>query len=226
MSAAARPVFELRGATVGARAAALTLAPGELLLLRAPTGARMREVAELCCGLRFEPELEAAMLGQEWQALDEAQRRLLRARLAVVPADGGWAPHLPVAESMLMAALAHRLDTAAALRERAAALCRRFGLPGLPLDRPRELREGDLARAACARAFLSRPALLILEDPVHGEATEALRAPLLELLAESTATACLWLTTSRTLWHDAAIPAAQRHRLAGGGLAPLPGRAA
>jgi predicted ABC-type transport system involved in lysophospholipase L1 biosynthesis ATPase subunit len=215
------PVIEVENAAEAAPLPAITLRVGELALLRVPTTARLREVTELCCGFMTPPGLSVRLLGKDWTELDEAQRRLLRARIGVVPSDGGWAPHLGVAESVLLPALAHRIAGAEELRERAALLCRRLGLPGLPLDRPRALREAELARAACARALLLRPALLILENPIQGEATQELRLPLLDLLAETTGMASLWLTTSRQLWRDPTIPATARYRLTGATTWPM-----
>jgi phospholipid/cholesterol/gamma-HCH transport system ATP-binding protein len=115
-------------------------------------------------------------------------------------------------------ALFHRLAPADALVEQAAELCRRFGLPGLPLDPPRRLSETELARAACARAFLGRPELLLLESPLRGGTLADLRLPLLEAIASARDAACLWLTSSPSVWADRAIPARRRFRLSPQGL--------
>jgi phospholipid/cholesterol/gamma-HCH transport system ATP-binding protein len=220
------PTLAIEGAADHPSLPAIALHAGDLALLRTPTTVRLREVTELVCGFATPDDLRVRVLGKAWTALDEAQRRLLRARIGVVPSEGGWAPHLSVADSVLLPALAHQLASPEALRERAALLCRRFGLPGLPLDRPGALREGELARAACARALLLRPALLILENPIRGDATEELRLPLLQILAERAEVACLWLTTSRDLWRDPTIPARARYRLTGAGTWPHAGVAA
>jgi phospholipid/cholesterol/gamma-HCH transport system ATP-binding protein len=44
-------------------------------------------------------------------------------------------------------------------------LARRFGLPGLPAERPAALPEHVLLRAACVKAFLGEPVLVVIEDP-------------------------------------------------------------
>jgi phospholipid/cholesterol/gamma-HCH transport system ATP-binding protein len=107
------------------------------------------------------------------------------------------------------------------LRDRATALCCAFGLPGLPLVRPGELAASDLARAACVRAFLGDPALVLLESPVQGRFTN-LMPPLLNALAAARdrGAAAIWFTRSDLVWRDPSVPATMRLRLGERGLAP------
>lgn len=220
MSRAAEPVLELEGARAPGEGAAFDLAllPGELLLVQAHDPALIRGFTDLCCGLIPAAEGVVRVLGRDLATLSPEEARALRARIGVVPLEGGWAPHVSVAESILLPALAHRLAPEAELRERAAELCRRFGLPGLPLDPPEALGAAELARAACARAFLGRPRLLLLESPLRGDAVPDLRQPLLEAIAAAREAGCLWLTTSLSVWSDRAIPAHRRYRLGAAGL--------
>lgn len=216
-------VLELAGAraTRGAVPCDLAVAAGELVLLQAPDRALMTQFTDLCCGVLPAAEGAVRLLGQDFASLPADAARRLRARIGVVSADGGWAPHLPVAEGILLPALFHRLAPRDVLIERAAELCRRFGLPGLPLDPPRALSEEELARAACARAFLGRPELILLESPLRGGTLADLRLPLLEAIAAARDAACLWLTASASVWADRAIPARRRFRLTPQGLQPL-----
>jgi phospholipid/cholesterol/gamma-HCH transport system ATP-binding protein len=112
------------------------------------------------------------------------------------------------------------------LREAAADLSRSFGLPGLPLVRPEALTAIDLARAACVRAFLGEPRLLILESPVQGQFAD-LVSPLLNALAAARdrGAAAIWLTRGDFVWTDRSFPATARLRLAERGLT-LPRQAA
>jgi phospholipid/cholesterol/gamma-HCH transport system ATP-binding protein len=220
MSRAANPVLELEAARAPGEGAAFDLAlfPGELALVQAGDPAQIRAFTDLCCGLLPAAEGVVRVFGGDLAALAPEALRALRARIGVVPLEGGWAPHLSVAESIILPALAHRLAPEAELRERAAELCRRFGLPGLPLDPPEGLGAAELARAACARAFLGRPLLLLLESPLRGDAVPDLRQPLLEAIAAAREAGCLWLTTSLSVWSDRAIPARRRYRLGASGL--------
>jgi phospholipid/cholesterol/gamma-HCH transport system ATP-binding protein len=196
----------------------LAVLPGELVLIQASDPALIRAFTDLCCGLAPAREGQVRFLGRDIAELSPDDARALRARIGVVPLDGGWAPHLSVADCILLPALFHRLAPYAELRERAAELCRRFGLPGLPLERPDRLTAPDLARAACARAFLMRPLLILLESPLRGDSVPDLRLPLLDALAAARDAACIWLTTSLSVWSDRAMPARRRYRLGASGL--------
>jgi phospholipid/cholesterol/gamma-HCH transport system ATP-binding protein len=220
MSGASEPVLQLTGARAQDEAwrCDLELWPGELVLIQANDPDQIRGFTDLCCGLLPARDGQVRVLGRDLAALAPEDLRSLRGRIGIVSLEGGWAPHLSVAESILMPALFHRLAPYADLRERAAELCRRFGLPGLPLERPERLTASDLARAACARAFLGRPALLLLESPLRGDSVPDLRPPLLDALANARETACLWLTMSLGVWSDRAMPAQRRYRLGASGL--------
>ena len=69
---------------------------------------------------------------------------------------------------------------------------------GMPDGNPHEMSDFDLARAACARAFLGRPALLLLESPLDAESADALVGPLRAVLdpALGAGAAALWVTRS------------------------------
>lgn len=210
--------LSLQEARFGAGRFTLELGPGELALIQADDESLITRFTELCLGLIPPESGTVSALGFDWQELTHDAARRLRGRMGIISLDGGWAPQMSVAESVILAALQHAVAPADELRDRAAELCRRFGLPGLPLQRPGELAAAQLARAACARAFLNRPALLILESPLRGNTVPELRLPLLEALAVAQPAACIWLTTSLSVWTDRAVPATQRLRLGAHGL--------
>ena len=126
---------------------------------------------------------------------------------------------LDVAANVLLPQLHHTRHDPAALRDKAASLACAFGLPGLPLGRAADLPPRDLARAACVRALLGDPALLLLESPVRREFADFM-APLLNAVAaaRSRGAAAMWLTGSEAVWRDRAFPATQRWRLSEAGL--------
>ena len=181
-----------------------------------------RALAELCAGLPKLAEGEVRFLGCSWAALARPEAEALRGRIGLAPASGGWLPHLRVSESMLLAARHHGAGEREELRRRADRLARHFGLDGVPELTPHELSRTDLARAGCARAFLQRPALLLLESPFEMEAADALVPPLRGLLKEALAegAAAVWTTRSRLAWEDPSFPATQRFHLDAEGLVP------
>ena len=200
----------------------LRLAPGELALVDAPDPGMARALIELCAGL---PALAAGcvrMLGQDFSKLPRRAAESLRGRIGLAPGEGGWLPHLSVADGMLLARRHHGVPDEAALRREAERLSRHFGLDGVPEVTPHELSRLDLSRAGCARAFLGSPALLLLESPLDAEAADILVAPIRAALEPVLAagTAAVWATHSPRAWKDPSFPATQRLRLDAEGLVP------
>jgi phospholipid/cholesterol/gamma-HCH transport system ATP-binding protein len=192
----------------------LTLESGQLALLGVQGAEVAGLLADCCTGVARAQGGSVRLLGHDLAALPPSAIQDLQARIGRVPASGGWLPHLGTAENVLLPMLFHTRTEMAALREAAALLARDFGLPGLPLARPARLPALDLLRAACVRAFLGQPVLLLLEIGVEEPPPRALMQPLLQAIgaARARGAACLWLTGAPVL-DDAAIPAAQRLRL-------------
>ncbi len=193
----------------------LTLEAGELALVGVNDAEVAGLLADCCCGLARAASGEVRLMGHALGALPAAALADLQARVGRVPGSGGWLPHLGTAENVLLPLLYHTPAEPAPLREAAARLARDFGLPGLPLARPRRLPPLDLLRAACVRAFLGQPLLLLLEIGLDEPPPPELMPPLLRAIGEARrrGAACLWLTGSARLLRDPAIPAAQRLRL-------------
>jgi phospholipid/cholesterol/gamma-HCH transport system ATP-binding protein len=199
----------------------LRLMAGELALVDARHAARPAWVADLCCGLVPLAAGRARFLGRDWSAVPPDYADALRGRIGRIFFSGSWIGFMDVATNILLPQLHHTRDDPSELRERATTLCCAFGLPGLPLVRPGELAAVDLARAACVRAFLGDPALVLLESPVQGRFTTLL-PPLLNALAAARdrGGAAVWFTRSDLVWRDPSIPATMRLLLGERGLMP------
>jgi phospholipid/cholesterol/gamma-HCH transport system ATP-binding protein len=199
----------------------LRLMAGELALVDARHAARPARLGDLCCGLVPLAVGSARFLGRDWSAVPPDYADALRGRIGRVFFSGSWIGFMDVATNILLPQLHHTRDDPSELRERATALCCAFGLPGLPLVRPGELAAGDLARAACVRALLGDPALVLLESPVQGRFTTLL-PPLLNALAAARdrGAAAIWFTRSDVVWRNPSIPATMRLRLGERGLVP------
>lgn len=201
----------------------LRLDPGELALVEVPDQRWGRALAALCAGLPPLAEGSARFLGQDWSTLRRPQAEALRGRIGHIFAEnGGWLPHLSVAEGILLPRLHHDRAPEATLRRNAVELAHRFRLDDLPEGRPAELPPLDLARAACVRAFLGEPALLLLESPFRqGQWIEDLARPLLAAVTEALdrGAACLWLASRRSgIWDLPGLPGSRRYRLSARGL--------
>jgi phospholipid/cholesterol/gamma-HCH transport system ATP-binding protein len=199
----------------------LTLMPGDVALVNVRDRRRAAWFADLCVGMVAPAEGTVRFLGRDWVLTPDPYAAALRGRVGRVFADGGWIGFLDVATNILLAQLHHTREDRRALRERATQLACAFGLPGLPLGHVDDLSPLDLARSACVRAFLGKPALLLLESPVQGLFAE-LHAPLLNAVsaARGEGAAVVWLTRSDMIWNDRSFPASHRLRLHDRGLTP------
>jgi phospholipid/cholesterol/gamma-HCH transport system ATP-binding protein len=199
----------------------LQLAPGDLVLIDAPDPERAAWFADLCCGLVALTQGSVHFLGHDWAKMPRHYAAALRGRIGRVFARGSWIEFVDAGTNILLPQLHHTRRDVKELRDSAARLAGRFGLPGLPTGHPSDLSAVDRARAAIVRAFLSKPDLLVLESPLQGRFVD-LMVPLLEALTEvrSQGAAAIWLAGSELLWSDRSAPATHRLRLSDAGLLP------
>jgi phospholipid/cholesterol/gamma-HCH transport system ATP-binding protein len=199
----------------------LQLLSGELALIETNDPRRAAHFADLCCGLVPLTEGTVTFLGRDWTAMTHDYAAALRGRIGRIFSESGWIEFVDITTNILLPQLHHTRRDARDVRENAAKLACRFGLPGLPIGRPRDLPTKDLVRAACVRAFLGEPALLLLESPLQGRFTDLI-VPLVEALtsARQNGAAAIWLSNNDLVWRDRSIPVSQRLRLRDYGLMP------
>ncbi len=176
------------GATRALAGVDLRLAPRESLLVVGPNGAGKTTLLRVLAGLLRPSAGTLAVLGRAVRAADPESRRPI-----------GYVSHRPLLyddltllENLAFAARLYGLDRPA---DRARAALAGMGLEARAGDSPRRLSRGMLQRAALARAFLTDPRLLLLDEPFTGldaAAAETLRAA---LVARREAGAALVLVT-------------------------------
>lgn len=159
--------------------------------------------ADLCSGMVLLREGHVHFKGMDWLALKEPRLSALRGCIGRVFQKSGWVDMYSIAINILLPSLHHTTIDEDKLVDQAIVLCNRFGLPGLPMDIPREATVIDLARAACVRALLGEPDLLILEYPAEGSSAE-LMSPLLEMLntAQNRGVGIICFTRQLSLWEN------------------------
>ena len=197
----------------------LSICSGELVLIRLARLEQTGGFADACTGI-FPPTIgRIFFLGRNWQELPPDQANGLRGRIGRVFRTGNWINHVSLMENILLSQLHHTRRSVDQLRDEAGKLAEQFGLPGLPLGLPGDFTEADLRRAACVRAFLGRPLLILLEEPTSGiylEIISALMAAIRE--ARERGAAVIWLTQKKLIWGDPTLPVTQRLRLVAGKL--------
>lgn len=198
----------------------LALAEGDFALVETPGPRRAAAFADLCMGLVPLVAGRASFLGRDWSLVPADHADALRGHV-------GRLFHLPlradtpdVAARVLLGRMHHTRIPEAALRAEAASLAQRLGLPGLPAGPARLLAEPDLLRAACVRAFVGGPRLIVLELPMATQ-QDGLLSALLELGAEARGNgACvMWLAANGPALRSRSITPTHRLRLSDAGLA-------
>ena len=171
-------------------------------------------LADACCGLHLATRGTIFFLGKDWSALPSDTANALRGRIGRVFVFGNWIHRLTLLENILLPQLHHTRRKVAALRDEALHWAEHFGLPGLPAGLPDDVMTSDHQRAACIRAFVGQPSLILLEEPTIGVYPELL-TPLINAIGEACDRGCgvIWLTLEDRVWNDPLLPATHRYRL-------------
>jgi phospholipid/cholesterol/gamma-HCH transport system ATP-binding protein len=196
--------------------ASFSLSAGDLLLIRIERENERLPLADAAQGLLCGDHGTISFLGDDWQQLGIDQAAAQRGKIGRLFDDEGWISDLDVDENILLSQLHHTDRSETDIMAEALALARVFGLPGLPRGRPGDVRRWDLRKAACIRAFLGQPALIIIEQPIRGIYADVM-APLLNAAqsARRRAAAVLWMVTDPQTWKTAATHATSCARMRG-----------
>jgi putative ABC transport system ATP-binding protein len=175
--AAAPPLLEARhlsrrydgrgGAVEAVRDVSLAVRPGELVALMGPSGSGKSTLLQLLGGLDRPTAGEVILEGTSIGSLsDDEATKLRRDRTGFVFQSFNLVPLLNVTENVglpfTIAGIDPRSGDAAARVRDALALVE---LTGKERHRPDELSAGEQQRVAIARAIVTRPALLLADEP-------------------------------------------------------------
>jgi phospholipid/cholesterol/gamma-HCH transport system ATP-binding protein len=200
----------------------LTLRAGDLVLVQPGDEQHEQLLADVACGLVPPERGTVRFLGRAWSEVPPDQANALRGRIGQVLRRGAWIPHLNLLDNLLLPQLYHTRRRYAEIRAEAARWAAWFGLAGLPTGRPAEVPSPILERAACVRAFLGAPSLIVVES-LPGGLGNGLLAPLVNAMriARDRGAAVLWFVRDVEIYEDRSLPATGRLRLLGEALVPL-----
>ena len=167
------PAVELRGLRFGWPGGfalaidELTLARGEHAACVGPSGCGKTTLAHLIVGV-FTPDAgEVRLAGEAVSTLGERARRALRiARVGMVFQSFALLDHLSALDNILLPYhLAPTLTLTPEVRGRAHDIADSLGIARLLGRRPRRLSQGERQRVAIGRALVTRPELLVCDEP-------------------------------------------------------------
>lgn len=193
-----------------------TLRAGDLLLIFLEPGHLHTPLADAAQGLVEPAQGFVRYLGTDWRDRTERAANEARASIGRVYTEPGWLSELDMEDNITLAQRHHTRRKESEIRDEASELAVLFSLPGLPRGPSANMRRQDLRRAACVRALLGKPTLLILERPTAAVYPAIMPALMTSVgVARSRGSAVLWTTADRDVWNDAGIRPTARATMSG-----------
>ncbi len=166
----------LRGASIEVRA-------GERIAIVGASGSGKTTLLQLLGGLDLPTRGSVRIAGRAMNELDDTERGLLRNHaVGFVYQFHHLLPEFSAVENVAMPLLVRRVKPASAHAD-AAAILRRVGLSERLGHRPSQLSGGERQRAAVARALVTRPRLVLADEPT-GNLDGVNAAQVFELMLE------------------------------------------
>jgi putative ABC transport system ATP-binding protein len=144
----------------------LVVAPGELLAVVGPSGSGKTSLLAVCGGLRTPTAGRIRVGDAEITALPASRLAdVRRDRIGFVFQQSNLVPALTAIDQLLLMSHMRGVRPGRAERERALGLLREVGMEHRHDRRPAQLSGGERQRVGIARALMSRPALLLVDEP-------------------------------------------------------------
>jgi ABC-type lipoprotein export system ATPase subunit len=156
------------GETIALRPVDFELHAGHLHAITGPSGSGKTTLLHLLAGLELPDAGTITVGGVELTSLDRTERAALRrAQIAYVGQQAGLVPHLSALENVELVLALRGINSGGLDGGRLAALAalESVGLGERATQRVARLSQGERARVAIARAVVSKPRLLLADEP-------------------------------------------------------------
>ncbi|OUJ07139.1 ABC transporter ATP-binding protein [Acetobacter malorum] len=200
----------------------MKLMPGDCMVVESRSSTRATMFADMCCGLVPLDAGAVKFMGLDWADLHDREMNALRGRIGRITRRPSWPEFLNTHLAITLQQLHHTTRPMDEVVAEAARLAEWFGLPGLPVLPPSMLSDSDLLRAACVRAFIGHPRLLLLEDPLEASPVE-LQNPFLSAItdARDKGAGVIWMVRNNAIWQGYRQGITSMWRLADDGLVEI-----
>jgi ABC-type transporter Mla maintaining outer membrane lipid asymmetry ATPase subunit MlaF len=147
----------------------LRIASGECIACVGPSRSGKSLLIELAAGLVAPESGRVIILGQDWNDGPDDVLSSVRLRVGPVLQQPGLLSNMTLFNNVLLPLRYHRGTLSDRHREQAVmAQLERLGLVPMRDRFPAELNQGEVRRAAIARALILDPDILLLDDPLAG----------------------------------------------------------
>jgi len=167
---------------------------GETLAILGPSGSGKSTLLKIIAGLEAADSGQVFCAGQDVSAMPAHLRRF-----ALMFQDFALFPHLSVQDNVAFG-LVEQGQSRSQARAQALAMLQRFGMAAHALGRVWQLSGGEQQRVALARALITRPRVLLLDEPfsaLDAQLRASMRAEFAQHIA-SAPMAVVWVTHDET----------------------------
>jgi ABC-type ATPase involved in cell division len=186
---AAAPPFEL-----GLKDVHLKLAAGQMACVHVAAHEANTPLADLVMGMLAPDKGAVRFKDTAWASMSASETLAARATIGRVFSAGAWVSNLDMDENIMLRCRHHRGDSEDQVSVDVRALAEQFSVGEIFGQRPAWVSRSASKRAQWVRALAGRPALLVLEQPLH-DVEDQFKDVFLETLEEVRAegTAVLWV---------------------------------
>ena len=138
---------------------------GEIVLMTGPSGSGKTTLLTLMGGLRSGQDGQLQILGQELRGANDRKRMMVRRQIGYIFQAHNLHGSLTAGQNVRMGLEVHKTFSGAEMKERSAQMLEQVGLADRIHYYPSDLSGGQKQRVAIARALVSRPKIILADEP-------------------------------------------------------------